>query len=335
MIRTKLLASLCAASLLLTACAGTSKESETATPGSGMATTTKAAAEFTPFSITNCGFEMTIAKPPTRVATLMQSATENLFALEQQEKMIGTASLRDAVSPKWQKDYEAIPVISKTAPTNEELRDYDPDFIVTTQQANFTKQLGGTREEWYQHGIPTFVSNTECGKEGETGFDLIFRDYEQLGKILSAEDQAQKLIAEQKLAIKAATMESGKKLSFLFVVAKDGAKVYVDGGKGIANDISSITGSVNAFGNLPETRNDISMEAFADANPDYIVVADLSGRGRPMDTAAEKIEVLENHPATKNMQAVQQKNYIVVPGAALDASVRSVEALQIIADHLK
>ncbi|WKD58522.1 ABC transporter substrate-binding protein [Corynebacterium caspium] len=323
MLKIKLTAGICAAAFVLTACGGTNS-----------ATETKADGDFKPITIENCGFEMTIDKPISRIATLRQAGTENLFALDQQEKMIGTGSLRDAVLPKWQADYEAIPVLSKTVPTNEQLRSVDPDFIVTTQEGSYTKQLSGTREEWRDLGVATFVSNTECGTPEESGFELIFRDYEQLGKMLGAEKEAAALIKEQRSMVEKGAMKSGKKLTFLFGT-KDGGLVYVDGKKGIANDIANITGSVNAFGNLPETRNEISMEAFADADPDYIVIADLSGRGLPGDTAAEKIAVLESHPAAKNMKAVREKKYIVIPGVGLDASVRSVEPLNIVAEQLK
>lgn len=282
-------------------------------------------------SVQNCGFEVVVDKPIQRAATLRQAATENLFALGQQSKMVGTGSLRDAVLPKWKADYDAIPVLSKTVPTNEQLRAVDPDFIVTTQEGSFTPQLSGTREEWAKLGVATFVSNTECGAPGESGFDLIFRDYEQLGQLMDAKPAADALIKEQRSLVEASRMKSGKSLAFLFAL-KDSA--FVDGRKGIANDISEITGSTNVFGSLPETRNEISIEAFADADPDFIVIADLSGRGMPGDKAEEKIAVLESNPATRNMKAVREKKYIIIPGVGLDASVRSVEPLKIVADRL-
>ncbi|MDY5129877.1 ABC transporter substrate-binding protein [Actinotignum urinale] len=289
---------------------------------------------FKPITVTNCGVELTVTKPISRIASLRQASTENLFALGQAQKMVGTGSLRNAVLPKWQAEYEKIPVLSKTVPTNEQLRDVNPDFIVTTQKGSFTNALAGTREEWKKYNIPTFVSNTECGKDGEKGFDLIFRDYEQLGTLLGAEKEAKALIDEQSAIVKKSRIRSGKKLAFVFGV-EEGGILHVDGKKGIANEISELTGSTNVFGDLKKTRNEVSMEALADRNPDYLVIADLSGRGLPGDKADEKIAKLEAHPTTKLMDAVKNKRYIVIQGETLDASVRSVEALEAVATRLQ
>ena len=37
-----------------------------------------------------------------------------------------------------------------------------------------------------------------------------------------------------------------------------------------------------------------------------------------MDTAQEKIDELQREPATKNMKAVRENKFIVVPGVGLD-----------------
>lgn len=127
-------------------------------------------------------------------------------------------------------------------------------------------------------------------------------------------------------------MNSGKSLAFLFNI--NDAAPWVDGRYDISNDIAKLTGSTNVFEHLKEARNEVSWEAFAEKNPDYIVVADISGRGLAMDTAQEKIDELKREPVTKNMKAVRENKFIVVPGVGLDPSVRSIEPLEIIAKEV-
>ena len=283
-------------------------------------------------TIDNCGMEISIDEKPERIVTLRQATTENLFELGQKDKMVGTSSLRDKVQPKWQEAYDGIPVLSKTVATAEQVLDVNPDFIVATQRGSFVESLTGTREFWAENGVRTFVSNTDCPEDGTTGFENLQKDYEQLGEILGAEEEAKKLIDQAKEAVDKADVNSCKSLAFLFNI--NDAAPWVDGRYGISNDIAKLTGSTNVFEDLKEARNEVSWEAFAEKDPDYIVVADISGRGLPMDTAQEKIDELKREPATKNMKAVRENKFIVVPGVGLDPSVRSLEPLEIIAKEV-
>jgi iron complex transport system substrate-binding protein len=58
-----------------------------------------------------------------------------------------------------------------------------------------------------------------------------------------------------------------------------------------------------------------------DADPDFIILIDSA-----WNSAERKIEVLESNPATAQLTAVQFGNYLILPFAASEAGVRSVEA---------
>ncbi len=52
------------------------------------------------------------------------------------------------------------------------------------------------------------------------------------------------------------------------------------------------------------------------------------------NTAEHKIEVLEGNPATANLTAVKEGKYLILPFAASEAGVRSVEAASELAYQL-
>ena len=52
------------------------------------------------------------------------------------------------------------------------------------------------------------------------------------------------------------------------------------------------------------------------------------------NTADKKIGLLEANPATSQLTAVREKQYLVVPFAAGEAGVRNAEAVQSLSDQL-
>ena len=68
-------------------------------------------------------------------------------------------------------------------------------------------------------------------------------------------------------------------------------------------------------------------------DPQVIVLADLT-RGKPGDSAAEKIEILKSDPLTSKLDAVKNDRFIVVPGRYMDPSIGSVAAVPVVAEGL-
>jgi len=61
----------------------------------------------------------------------------------------------------------------------------------------------------------------------------------------------------------------------------------------------------------------VKLDDWAAADPDLIVLVELSTEG-----AAKKLSILCSDPRTKDMRAVQERNFIVVPFAATNLGVR-------------
>lgn len=65
-----------------------------------------------------------------------------------------------------------------------------------------------------------------------------------------------------------------------------------------------------------------------------IVLADLT-RGGDGDSAQSKIDFLRRNPVTSKLDAVVAGRFITVPGSAMDPSIRSVEAAELVGANLR
>lgn len=110
---------------------------------------------------------------------------------------------------------------------------------------------------------------------------------------------------------------------------------YVAGRTGLPSEMSRVVGAKNAFDDVDEDWPEVSWEEVAARNPDFIVIGDLSERGRPGDSAAEKRAAMAAHPVVSQLAAVRGNKIVEVPGIELDPSVRSVHALELLAAGMK
>ncbi|RSM86275.1 iron ABC transporter substrate-binding protein [Kibdelosporangium aridum] len=292
-------------------------------------------------TVTSCGQQLSFPASPKRVVTLDQSSTETMLALGLADRMAGTSNLKTKVAPEYQADYAKVPALSPKLLNAEQLRAATPDFVMASFKAQYTADRVGTREELAKLGLPTFVSAVECPENNNPGtapFDLLFSDYKAVGQIFRIEDRATALIDKQRAAV-AAAAETGKKVSskptVLWLYSTFNGVPYVAGGTSLPAEMSRLVGAKNAFDDVAEDWPEVSWERIAERDPDVIVVGDLSERGSPGDSAAEKITMMQAHPVMSQLKAVRENKIIKVPGIEMDPSVRSVNTLDLVAKGMR
>ncbi|MEU9106085.1 ABC transporter substrate-binding protein [Streptomyces xanthophaeus] len=322
--------------VLATAGCSTAATDRTSSADRPAATATAGAA-----SLTSCGRPLSFDAPPRRAVALDQSSTEILLELGLQDRMAGTANVKTKIPPEYQDSYAKVPVLSPKIATGEQLRAATPDFVVAGSADLYTGDRAGTREELGALKVPTFVSAVDCPDQNEAGrtpFDLLFADYENLGKVFGAEERAGRLATEQR-AVVAKAAESGAQVTdrptVVYLYSVFNGMPYVAGRTGLPSEMSRIVGAKNAFDDVDEDWPEVSWEEVAARNPDFIVIGDLSERGRPGDSAAEKRATMAAHPVVSQLAAVRGNKIVEVPGIELDPSVRSVHALELLAAGMK
>ncbi|MCQ4614529.1 ABC transporter substrate-binding protein [Corynebacterium pseudogenitalium] len=280
-------------------------------------------------TIDNCGTEVTVQGPVQRATTLEQGATDTLLLLGAKDQIAGYGHQKDLPPAGFSLD--GLKEVSPSVPNSEQLRDADTDFIFSPFDENWRADAAGTREEWARLGVATFNPNSECpsygDNKGKDSFQLIAKDLEDLGKLFGREEEAKKLIEKQNSELENAK-QAPEGTTFMLLYSSVGGSPYVAGGPSIVTNMGERTGMTNVFANLDEEWPQVSWEAVAEADPDVIILADLPGRGEPGDKWEEKVADLEATPGTKEMKAVKNNMYIVVPGVATSASARSYEVVQ-------
>ncbi|BDO42694.1 putative F420-0 ABC transporter substrate-binding protein [Cellulomonas sp. NTE-D12] len=295
--------------------------------GSASSSTTAAAtaATFSPVTLDDCGTQVTVTKPPTRVVSIKSSATEMMLALGLGDRLVGTAFADGPVPSQWAAAAAKVPVLGDTLPSQEALLAANPDFVYAGWESNVSSSGVGDRATLASRGIGTYVSPAACKEKGSMPdpltFDTVFGEIGQVGQIFGVPDRAAALVAKQKADLAAVHKLAGHRTALWYSSGND--TPYVGAGIGAPQMIMDAAGLTNVFADVHDTWTSVGWEKVVAANPDVIVLVDAT-----WNTAASKITALEQNPATAQLAAVKQHRYVVVPFAATEAGVRNVEAVQ-------
>jgi iron complex transport system substrate-binding protein len=313
------------ATIALAGCASTG--TPTAATPTPAATTDPAA----PVTVDNCGTEVTFAKAPERVVTIKSTSTEMLLALGLGDRIVGTGFQDGPVPTKWLADAATIPSLADKVPSEEVVLEKQPDLIYAGWESNFSPDGAGARDELSALGVASYVSPSACqshNQPAKLSFDNIFGDIQQVASIFRVD--ATPLITAQKAELAKVTKDKpGKKRTALWYSSGSDTP-YVGAGIGAPELVLESVGLKNIAADVKATWAPLNWEAVVDADPDFIVLVDAS-----WNTVAHKIGVLEANPATANLTAVKEHKYLIVPFAASEAGVRSVETVASLADQIK
>jgi iron complex transport system substrate-binding protein len=316
---------LAAASLVLAGCGGPAPAGSV--PGGSAAAGSAPASGF-PFTVDNCGTKVTFTAPPERAVTIKSTSTELLLALGLGDRIVGTAFADGRVPEQWQQD---IPVISEQLPAQEPVLALEPDFVFAGWESNFSADGAGEREALGKLGINTYVSPAACQQPGyrpaPLTFENIFASIREIGRIFDADAAAAQLVNEQREQLDAIEPH-GKELSALWYSSGSDTP-FIGGGSGAPQLVMEAAGLRNVAADVDQAWSPLSWEVVAERNPDVIVLVDSS-----WGSTEKKIGVLEAHPVISQLDAVKEGRYLVVPFAASEAGVRSVETVQSLVDQL-
>lgn len=282
-------------------------------------------------SLDNCGTTIGLtAAPPQRVVTIKSTSTEILLALGLGDRIVGTAFQDGPVPEKWAAAAATLPVLADKVPSQEVVLEAEPDFVYAGWESNFSADGAGTRHDLAALGIRTYVSPAACKEAAYQPTHLTFADIDQeigeIADIFGVEDT--ELLAAQHAKL-ASIEKDANGLSALWF--SSGSDIpYVGAGIGAPQLILDTIGVRNIAAAVKDTWASYNWESVIAANPDVIVLVDAS-----WSTKEKKIRVLEENPATAQLDAVKNHRYLVVPFAASEAGVRTVDAAADLAKQLR
>lgn len=341
--RTPLLAAIALTTSLLAAC-GSSSSTGTASGTTVAGAEGEGRTEY-PLTITdNCGVDVTIEKAPERAVSVNQGSTEILLSLGLEDRMVGTATWTDDVRPNLAEANAGVPRLGDDAVSYERVLKEEPDLVT----ASFAYALNGDdpdrRAQYARLGVPTYLAPSHCdGRTDESGdgprdhpleMDVIYQEITQLAEIFDVPSRGEALVAElkQRMADAADSAPAGD-VSIAYWFANTELP-YMAGANGSPGVMSRTVGVENVFGDTDVEWPQISWESVLDRDPDVIALGDLTRDQQTGDRLEDKIRFLETNPVTKQLTAVREKRYLVLNGADMNPSIRTVDGTEKLAKAL-
>ncbi|MFI1013279.1 ABC transporter substrate-binding protein [Streptomyces sp. NPDC020965] len=282
-----------------------------------------------PYTVDNCGVKTTYRAAPERAVTMNQHVTEIMLELGLAKSVVGTAYLDDAVLPRHKKAYDAIPVLAKEYPSKEKLLAANPDFVYGGYGSAFEAKDGRTREELKKSGIDTRLNLEYCTKKRTTVDDL-YREVEEIGRTFGVGPRAQEWIAGARATL-AKTGESlkGRAPVPVFVYDSGDKTAFTAGGKGIGNELITRAGGRNVFADLDKSFGDATWEQVVARKPEIVVIYDYGAT-----TVEQKKKRLLNDPVLRDVPAIKNKRFAVLPLSDAVLGVRAPDAIAKLAGQI-
>ncbi|MFF3444882.1 ABC transporter substrate-binding protein [Streptosporangium sp. NPDC002721] len=304
----------------------------TAAVGTGAGTSAAPAASAVagfPVTVANCGVSTTYERPPGRAVSLNQHATEVMLALGLEKSMIGTGYLDDRILPEYRAAYDRIEVLSKEYPSYEALLAAEPDFVYAGFSSAFDDKEGRGRAALTGAGIDSHLNVEEC-PSGPVTMAMVDEEVRTVAKIFGVPDRAE----EQVRRFHATLDAVGEKLAGatpvkLFVYDSGDKTAFTAGGAGVGNEIIKRAGGVNLFADVAKAWGDVSFEQVAERAPEVIVIYDYGDR-----SAAEKERFLLANPALKDVPAIRNRRFAVLPLSSTVLGVRAPSGVESLARQI-
>ncbi|MFD7967551.1 ABC transporter substrate-binding protein [Streptomyces clavifer] len=299
-----------------------------------------------PVTLENCGRTVTVEAAPHRAVSLNQGSTEILFSLGLADRLAGTATWTDPVMKGLEEADAAVPRIAENQPSSEKVLDKEPDFVSASFESTLGKGGVAPREQFEELGVPTYLSPTDCTAKDNTGssdgsrtkpltMESVYDEVHDLAEVFGVTERGDALVAGLRERIEAATADIDASDTTLLYWFANSEAPYLAGCCGAPGIITEELGAKNVFDDTHEEWPQINWETVADRNPDVLVIGDLTRKSQTAESAEKKIEFLETNPATKNMDAVRHKRYVLLSGQAMNPTIRTVEGVERVAAGLR
>lgn len=339
--RSLLLAALAAAATsTLVACGDDSPAS-----GSGdasAASTGSTGAQRTTYPLTiadNCGETVTVKAAPKRVVSVNQGSTEVLLSLGLEDRIVGTAGWTDKIRPNLAAANAKVPRLSDQEASLERILETEPELVT----ASFAYGLQGDdpdrRARFARLGVQTYLAPSHCkDRDGDPSGDgardkpiqmeTMYEEVRQLAQIFDVQERGEEVIAD--LGRRLAAVEEkggGKGATVAFWFANTEAP-YMAGCCGSPGIIARAVGAENVFSGTHDEWPQIGWETVLERDPDVLVLGDLQRKSQTGDKLADKIRFLKTNPVTKKLTAVQQERFVIMNGADMNPSIRTVDGAE-------
>ncbi len=289
-----------------------------------------------PVTIRSCNRDVTFDKAPERAVSNDVNLTEMMLALKLQDRMVGYTGVSGwkTLDEKLREGVRELPELSPKYPSKEVLLGANADFYFAGW--NYGMKVGGevTPETLAPLGIKVYELTESCifvMQKNKPTMDDMFVDLLNLGRIFRVEDRAQALVAGYRKQLGEIQAKIGHidRPTRVFVYDSGEEKPFTSGRYGIPTAMIEAAGGVNVMDDVDKSWTEVSWEPVIEKNPEVIVIVDYG-----QVTAAQKIAFLKGNPAFKNIDAVKNDRFVVLPYVEATPGPRNIEAIAALAKAL-
>ncbi len=306
-------------------------------PSSSSSTAPQASPPGFPVTVTSCGEPVRFAAPPRRMVVHDLNMTEMALALGLQPAMVGVSGITGwyKAGPEFFRALGKVPELAPKYPTLENILSVQPDLFFAGWY--YGMQPGGpvTPAVLARHHVPTLVLTESCipahGDKPEATMELLYGDVRRLGTVFGRRELADRLVAGWQARVRTAALPALPKAPRVFVYDSGEDKPFTAGRAAMPQALIAAAGGVNAMGDLPIGWGNVSWEAVAERDPQYIVLLDYQNGLGPEHLR----RVLEAHPAMRLTEAVRERRYIVLRYAEITPGPANIDAIEKIARALR
>lgn len=210
---------------------------------------------------------ITVAAPPLRIVSLVPSATEAIFALGGQDRLVGVTDFCD--SPPDAKRKQSVG--GMVAPSLEALVALRPDLVVATDEGNSQ----ATFDQLARLGIPIYVVRAHRLAEA---FGLIDRMGELTGRAAEVAPLVDALRARVRRVVEAVRPYPRPRV--LYVLWPD--PLIVPGREDLVTELIALAGGTSVTATLRGSYPRVDLEAVVAFNPDAVILARHGGDQTPV-----------------------------------------------------
>ena len=271
------------------------------------------------------GREMTLDRPADRIVVMMPSDCEILYAIGAGGTVVGRGTYCN-----YPEEVLAVTEVNSGGETNlEQIIMLDPQAVVMTKMAH-SPELAELLEE---AGIAVIVTDAQT-------IDQTYDCITLLGEVTGRQDEAAAVIDSMKMrfeSVAAKAKDTGLTVYFETTPLEYGWGLYSAGMGNFMDEIGTLCGLKNIFGNVEYAWPTVSEESVIMADPDIIVTIDSNGMG---DLNAA--QVILNREGWEELDAVKNGRVFVVgndefsrPGPRLaDAAEALMELIESLTEEV-
>ena len=286
-----------------------------------------------PVTIDSCDREVTFEAAPTRAVSNDVNLTEMMLALGLTGNMVGYTGISDwkTLDEVLREGVAELPELSPNYPTKEVLLGADADFYFAGW--NYGMRVGGevTPDTLAEFDIQVYELTESCihiMDKPAASMDDMYNDLLNLGRIFGVAERAEALVDGYRddLAQFTAGLADLDAPVKVFVYDSGENKPFTAGRYAMPTALIEAAGGVNIMDDVDSSWVEIGWEPVIERNPDVVVIVDYGSV-----TAEQKADFMRDNPAFKDIPAVLNDRFVVLPYVEATPGPRNIEAIKTLA----